>query len=620
MPFKISRLLMLDVLFLFLSVPAAFYLSAKFDLLVQHPYLIFAAAVVYTGMGYALMPLFKVRTKVWAYTTIQDVLAVVGALLLSSTLWSLSLLLVQKTLVFPRPLPILAFMCSTLFLCGARIFVRFFFEKNRTHEHASLSKIPVYLVGSLDACDKTIVSFKSPVYAHYFPVGIIEHHRKNVGRVVRNVPVIGSIQDLEGVLAQIPNLQHKPLFAIFVNGPLEHHYESSLFTSFTSAGVSAIFLPALSKNLTGPKKESQIDYASLLRRGSFETHPDHNISLIEGKKILITGAGGSIGSEVVRKVCLYKPREIVLLDNSEYLLYLIDFEIATRFPEIKKTSILADVREKEVMTATFKKHRPHLVFHAAAIKHVPLSEENPEYAFLVNVLGTKNVLEAAQAHGVELMTLISTDKAVNPTSIMGATKQIAESLARAMAEQGSGKTRFLTVRFGNVLGSNGSVVPLFERQIEEGGPITLTHKDIVRFFMTIGEAVDLVLESSFLCMQQEFLTTNGIFVLNMGEPMRIRELAEQLIMLKGGVPYETIQIVYTGLRPGEKLYEELFDDSEEMAKTSHGWLTIAVPKEKESLSELEQGIQGILGSVHKGDRRQVLALIQKLALNFQESL
>ncbi|HXF90291.1 MAG TPA: nucleoside-diphosphate sugar epimerase/dehydratase [Candidatus Nitrosotenuis sp.] len=621
MKFKLNTESIYDAFCLFLALPVAYFLRSGGDYLDNHSFFLIKLGCFFVAIVYGTMRLFKIHTKLWKYTSIQDVLTLAIAIFLGTTLWYvLASTWKPEGEIIPRSIPFILVMVSILFTCGARIFVRFMSDMQHHFAHRDQKLIPVYLVGSIDAIDKIIVSLKHPLYSSYLPIGIIDHHENNIGKFVRNIPVIGALNNLEVVLNS-PTGKRAEL-ALFADFSLQNKYTNDIFRTFTTAGIATIFLPNFGKLPSGDreiKTNLKIDYNSLLRRNNYIMNPQKNFALIHQRKVFITGAGGSIGSEIVRQICAFDPAEIILVDNSEYLLYLIDYEISHRFPHIKKISILADVRDQHRIHHLVHHHQPNIIFHAAAIKHVPMAEENPDYAFLVNVVGTKNVLEAADTHQVDLVIIISTDKAVNPTSIMGATKQLSEKLCLFMNKNRTSATKFLTVRFGNVIGSNGSVLPLFEKQIEEGGPVTVTHKDIVRFFMTIPEAVDLVLETASIGQNDHFNINNGIFVLNMGEPVKIRELAEQMIILKGERPYETIDIVYTGLRPGEKLYEELFDASEEVIETPHEWLKIAISKQILSYHEFNENLQEIEAAINANNKARIRQAIKNMTINFQES-
>jgi O-antigen biosynthesis protein WbqV len=326
------------------------------------------------------------------------------------------------------------------------------------------------------------------------------------------------------------------------------------------------------------QKSSIIDPASLLPRPARKIDQRVAKALIAGKRLLITGAGGTIGSELARQVAAFEPAHLTLIDNSEFNLYLIDLEMREAGFGPILTSKVTDVCRREHLARVFKESRPEIVLHAAAFKHVPIVEQNRCAGALTNVLGAKNVFDAATDMKAETVVFISTDKAVNPSSFMGATKRIAELYAQAL-DVAQNDTRFVTVRFGNVLGSTGSVLPLFERQIARGGPVTVTHPEISRFFMTTREAVQLVLLAASLDSHAKSVVTHDgrIFVLDMGEPVKILDLAKRMIVAHGLTPGADIEIRFTGLRPGEKLYEEIFLDTDKLVKTGADGVLLASP-------------------------------------------
>ena len=340
--------------------------------------------------------------------------------------------------------------------------------------------------------------------------------------------------------------------------------------SKTSAKVKT--LPDLreiisSENLYGKLKDIEIE--DLLGREPVELDNNNIQSIIGDKVVLVTGGGGSIGSELCRQVMLHHPKKLLMIDIYENSLYDIELELKDKYPSENIKAVVANIRDRRRMLELFEEHQPEVVFHAAAHKHVPLMENNPTEAIKNNIFGTYNLVNAADKYNTSRFILISTDKAVNPTNIMGATKRLCEMIIQAKNKES--ETDFVAVRFGNVLGSNGSVVPLFKKQIAEGGPVTVTHKDITRFFMTIPEAVALVLQSITYAKGGE------IFVLNMGEPVKIYDLAKSLIELSGLTPGKDIDITFTGLRPGEKLYEELLMDEENLESTGHEKIFITEP-------------------------------------------
>lgn len=609
-----------DIAVALLCVPLSYLLRFDQDYIFQNSSYILLGMVLYLVTMSIFMVVLRVNTRLWKYTSIPDVLSLAGAIFLSVSVWYPLVSYFKETpyTVHPKSIYCIILALSLVFLCGARVAARLFYEfygRNLAHH----TKKSVYIIGDISLIDKTIVFLNKSFNVHYVPIGIILTEPRYLGKAIRNVPVLGSLQNLDAVFRH--KLSEQVELAIFIDSTPKYTYQPAVFQSFMAQGIPTLFLPTLSTiTLKDNKNEGvveKIDYDLLLRRSNYVMDPQRKSRLLSQKTVLITGGGGSIGSEIVRQIALLNPKEIIIVDNSEYLLYLIEMELSRKLPNIKKTAILADVRDAHKLKHVFQKYKPSIAFHAAAIKHVPMAEENPDYAFEVNVLGTKNVIEASLAAKVDLMVLISTDKAVNPTSIMGATKQMAEMLC-ASCNHLEQSTQFLSVRFGNVIGSNGSVLPLFEKQIDEGGPITITHKEMVRFFMTISEAVELVLESASISLAKELDIHKGIFVLNMGEPIKIADLAQQLILMKGA-HLKKIPIEYTGLRPGEKLYEELFNDTEEMLDTKHDWLKIAVASQQKSLEEIHKALHAIQGAVQNNDLEAVKGFIKSTVYNFQET-
>jgi len=356
--------------------------------------------------------------------------------------------------------------------------------------------------------------------------------------------------------------------------------------------------------------------------------------LIGGRRILVTGAGGTIGSELARQIAALSPARLVLVDNSEFLLYAIDGELRERWPELEIHPLLADVRERSRVDAVIAGEQPQIVFHAAALKQVPMVEANPIEGVLTNVVGSRNVAESARAHGAQLVVMISTDKAVDPASVMGATKRLAEAICQALdldearrpgftslrASPASQGTRFVTVRFGNVLGSTGSVVPLFARQLAAGGPLTVTHPEVSRFFMTVREAVELVLEASASMPVADADDSRGkIFVLEMGRPVKIVDLARQMIRLAGFTPERDVKISYIGLRPGEKLHEALFHAAESPVATRNPALRLAAPRTAD-YAVLARSIDELEEHARAGHEARALDLLHRLVPEYRTEL
>ena len=342
-------------------------------------------------------------------------------------------------------------------------------------------------------------------------------------------------------------------------------------------------------------------------------------NLVEGKRVLITGAGGSIGSELVRQICDFAPVSITLIDSSEFALYTIDLEVEQKWPNLNRNAVMADVRDQDRIRSIIQTKSPNLVFHAAALKHVPLVEKNICEGLATNVIGARNVANACVEFDVNTMVVVSTDKAINPTSVMGASKRLAEVYCQALDldPNKANDTRFVTVRFGNVLGSTGSVVPLFQKQLAIGGPLTVTHPDMTRYFMTIREAVELILQSATLGTQQGSENQQGkIYVLDMGEPVKIIDLARQIIRLAGLQPEKDIKIKITGIRPGEKLFEEILHGDENLVQTKAQGILLATPRTTK-LNEISEAIDTLSDICAIGDNEAGLAIIKKFIPEYQ---
>lgn len=442
--------------------------------------------------------------------------------------------------------------------------------------------ISVVVYGTKSAGISIAKMIRSDVNSHYRVDGFIDD-RSNQNKQIFGLPIFSTkSKDI------ISNLQKKRIKAIVVS-PLklnDVNIAKSL-NCFIDAGFQILMIPGLRHykevdDISGfdiEKNLKKIQIEDLLGRKPIEIDKSPIEKMIAGKVILITGAAGSIGSEIVRQLSMFKPKKLILLDNAETPLHNIRLELTEKFHNIEYAFVIADVRMRDRIESVFSEMRPNVVFHAAAYKHVPLMEDNPAECVLANVLGSRNVADMAVKYGTESFVMVSTDKAVNPTNVMGCSKRIAEiyvqSLSKKLANQSGKAPRFITTRFGNVLGSNGSVIPLFRQQIEKGGPVTVTHPDIIRYFMTIPEACQLVLEAGTIGNGGE------IFIFDMGMPVKIADLAKKMIRLSGLEPGVDIQIEYTGLRPGEKLYEELLNNEELVKPTSHDKIMIANVREYE---------------------------------------
>ncbi|WP_279021822.1 polysaccharide biosynthesis protein [Intestinibacter bartlettii] len=470
--------------------------------------------------------------------------------------------------------------------------------KTELRQNASDSQ-RVLIVGAGEAGNMIVRElFKRPELKK-MPVGVVDDDKNKQGKCVYDVPVLGTIDDVDQI---VKNHCIDEIIICIANINPQRKREIINICKKTDAKIKTI--PGIYEIIDGKvniTKFRDVQIEDLLGREPIKMNLDDMNGIIKDKIIMVTGGGGSIGSELCRQIVKYEPKQLVLIDIYENNAYDIQQEIKRHFPEIDLKVLIASVRDEHKMDKIFEQYKPEIVFHAAAHKHVPLMEDSPCEAIKNNVFGTQNVVNLSDKYNVKKFVLISTDKAVNPTNIMGATKRCCEMIVQTKNK--TSKTEFVAVRFGNVLGSNGSVVPLFKKQIEEGGPVTVTHEEVTRFFMTIPEAVSLVLQASAMAKGGE------IFVLDMGEPVKIIDLARNLIKLSGFEPNVDIKIEVTGLRPGEKLYEEVLMDEEGLQKTSNNQIRIGRPidiDEAEFKKELN-----ILKRVADNDQDEKVDLIMK---------
>lgn len=467
-------------------------------------------------------------------------------------------------------LTVLAGIFIALMMISYRIIIRYILVNDVVNRGISVKKDNqknLLIIGAGNAAHEIIKTIHARMTENYNIIGIIDDNKKRLNYNVSGVKIIGNRNDIVRICKD--NNVDLIFFSI---ANIDNENKKQILNICQQTKAKVRILPGM-KEIIRDKKLFEnlrdVEIEDILGRDPIKLDNNNIESLIKDKTILVTGGGGSIGSELCRQIMNYKPERLVMLDIYENSLYDIEVELKSKYPKAKINAIIASIRDKKRLEEIFEKYNPYLVFHAAAHKHVPLMENSPLEAIKNNVFGTYNVVNTCDEFKVKKFILISTDKAVNPTNIMGATKRLCEMIVQAKNK--ASQTEFVAVRFGNVLGSNGSVVPLFKKQIADGGPVTVTHKEITRFFMTIPEAVELIL--------QAITYANGgeIFVLDMGEPVKIYDLAVSLIKLSGYVPNEDIDIKITGLRPGEKLYEELLMGEEGLQKTAHDKIFVAEP-------------------------------------------
>jgi FlaA1/EpsC-like NDP-sugar epimerase len=532
---------------------------------------IFLVTPYVVAFQYAVLVGFGVHRRSWRYIGLSDASRIV----LASTVSALCLLLARYVFgelqdtrgyfrhgVVPIGVIVADYVLAVLGVVGVRVLRRRVGEEAdsaRGRAKGTHETVPVMLVGAGEAGVLVAKELERRPELGLAAVGFLDDSRAKLGTIVHGVPVLGTTDELEALCVKYGARQ-----VIITMASAPGSVVRRIRALAENAGLPVKIVPGVYELVGGTLSLSRIrDVAieDLLRREPVSLDEDAIARVVRGKIVLVTGAGGSIGAELCRQACRFAPRHLVLVERTENNLFAIHRELVEAFPDIHVEPIIADACDRSRMDAVFARLRPAAVLHAAAHKHVPMMEWNPGEAVKNNVGGTRTVADLAHVHGAETFVMISTDKAVNPTSVMGATKRAAEVYVQSLAAQSA--TRFVTVRFGNVLGSTGSVVPIFRAQIAAGGPVTVTHPEMRRYFMTIPEACQLVLQAGSMGQGGE------IFVLDMGEPLRIVDLARDLIALSGFRPGEDIEIRYTGVRPGEKLFEELAGHTENTDKTAH---------------------------------------------------
>ncbi|MEE2999812.1 MAG: nucleoside-diphosphate sugar epimerase/dehydratase [Pseudomonadota bacterium] len=614
-----------DVVMASISFVIALYLRLGTNIKFYPIEQLILGTILFTLIATVIFRTMKMYRGVWRYASLNDLINITKSASLIVLIFLVALFITTRLEELPRSLPFINWFVLITLLGGPRFLYRLFKDRRFEFksEHNSHPRIPVLLVGADDSTELFIRDLARN-NTNYRISGIISTTNARVGRNIHGVEILGTIGEIPKIVKDLSQIGPPPQRLVISSERLEGMDIYGLLDTADSLGMTLSRLPALTdfKKGADPNHEiaiRPIDVEDLLGRPQTTLDQNSMKNLIKGKRVLITGAGGSIGSELVRQISNLDPDSLALVENSEFNLYNIDLELSNQFPDLSRRAILGDIRDKRRIDEIFEEFKPHLVFHAAALKHVPMVETNISEGIATNVLGTIIVAKAALIYGASTFVQISTDKAVNPTNIMGASKRIAECYCQALDTETNAedkkthekKTRFVTVRFGNVLGSTGSVVELFRKQISTGGPITVTDPKIKRYFMTVKEAVKLVLTSSVLGT----LNSNQagkIYVLDMGKPLLIVDLAKQMIRLAGRTPNKDIKIKFIGLRPGEKLYEEIFHDKEELIKTTHSGIFLASPRFN-NLDYVESQIeileQAINTNNHDAARKVITSLV-----------
>lgn len=523
-------------------------------------------AVLNTFCSICIFAAYRMYSTLWSFASIMDFFNVVKAVLISSVFQFIGI----HMLVWPIPRSFIVLYIGWLGI--AAVFPRMMIRILRGGRRIPLQTIgkqaiPVMLIGAGEAGSIILQEFKNSKFVEKEIVCVIDDDQKKWGTFIHGVPVVGGRRKITQSVVRF-GIQE----IVLAIPTLKPHERKNIINICQQTGCKMSTLPGIYQLINCDVKVSMlrdVQIEDLLGREAVRTDLESIMSYVKDQKVMVTGGGGSIGSELCRQIADDQPKQLIIIDNYENAAYELQMELGRKHPELDVIILIVSVQNRRKIREIFEQYKPDLVFHAAAHKHVPLMEYSPCEAIKNNVFGTMNVASEANRSGVKRMVLISTDKAVRPTNIMGASKRICEMVIQTYNQRS--KTEYVAVRFGNVLGSNGSVVPLFKQQIREGGPVTVTHPDIIRYFMTIPEAVSLVLQAGAYAQGGE------IFILDMGEPVKILDLAENMIRLSGLVPGEDIEIKFTGLRPGEKLYEELLIDDDNKKETANKRIFIGQP-------------------------------------------
>lgn len=582
-----------------------------------------ALAALYGLIAAGVELVFRVERSPWRFASVRDAFKLLRSTAATALCFLLIMFIFNRASVVPRSVLLLAWVLQLSALAGTRLLRRAVYEGDLSTMLGAVGLgRPVnpgdtlLIVGDVDDADRALRDIVRNEGMTYRPIGVVTPSARDRGKLIREVPVAGQIRDWNALMQVYAGADRSPDAVLFLDDPL-NILDADQLGALSASGIKFLRLPRVMEVNEGGDAPAmrEIGIEELLSRPPVKLDVEHLRAFLAGKRVLVTGAGGSIGSEICRQVAGFGCSHLTMLDHSEFLLFNIDREIGDAFPRLSRRDILCNVRDGDRIRQWFAAERPQVVFHAAALKHVPMVEAHPDEGFLTNVVGTLNVTDAAARSGVADMVMISTDKAVAPGNVMGATKRLAECVVRQA--KGDSDTRFTVVRFGNVLGSAGSVVPIFKDQIARGGPVTVTHRDVERYFMTIPEAVQLVLHASATRASDEPVDVPlGIHVLDMGKPVRVFDLAERMIRLSGKMVDRDVKIEFIGLRPGEKLTEELVDETEQVVRERAGVIEVADRRVGRGLSRSE--VKAVQRAAEAGNqeevRRSVYALIDKVRL------
>jgi len=562
-----------------------------------------------------LFALFGLYRGMWRYTSLMDLVNILKTSLVSSAGLALFILMTYQFRGFPRSVFVLDWILTFVLVGGIRAAIRLvlreqrracegFFRliSSRSQKESRRPKKRLLIIGAGHTGEKMLREIQENPRLNYEVVGFLDDAPGKKGMRLHGVPVLGAVSrimqlayndEMDEILIAMPSATAQEMRRIVQLGD--------------ATGLKCRTTPALGELIDGKvsfKAVREISFEDLVVRDEVKLNQEEIARILRQKRVLVTGAGGSVGSELTRQVCRFRPLAVGLVEMNELNLYRMEMECHQRFPYVKSYNYLVDVRRREALDRTFREFRPQVVFHAAAYKHVPIQERYPWEAVYNNVIGSRNLVEASLQAEVERFVLVSSDKAVRPTNVMGATKRLAEMMIEGY--NGNSSTRFMAVRFGNVLGSSGSVIPLFQEQIARGGPVTVTHPDMTRYFMSVSEAAQLILQAGAMGQGGE------IFILDMGKPVRILDMAREVIHLHGYEPEVDIPIQYIGLRPGEKLFEELITEGEGIVNTSHKKIMVLRDKNSWDPSVLGLQVDELLSITRNYDCRSIKRKLQEL--------
>ncbi|KAJ49418.1 FlaA1/EpsC-like NDP-sugar epimerase [Clostridium tetanomorphum] len=601
---KDKKLMLSDVLLVVLSLYLAFLI--RLDFRIPSEYVEFFKLSIIPAILITLFfnKIFHLYDSIWKYASIEELMSIIYSISLSNVVIIIYnyfinyKLLEAKYVRFPYGVHIIFWLLSVVALGGMRFRYRIM-EETIGDKTCNKRKKKLLIIGAGDASALLIKEIKKSNNLNYNIIGLIDDDKSKIGKLISGVKVIGGRENIKAIC------EEKSVEEIILAIPsADVEIKRAIINICKDTNAKLKTLPGIYEIIDGKvsiNKVRDVSIEDLLGREEVKLNSDNINKYIKDKVILVTGGGGSIGSELCRQIAKFNPKKLLILDIYENNAYDLQMELNYNYPNLNKEVIIASIRDEKRLNDIFSKYKPEVVFHAAAHKHVPLMESNPAEAIKNNIVGTYNVVKCSHEFGVKKFVQISTDKAVNPTNIMGATKRFCEIIIQAF--DSISNTEYVAVRFGNVLGSNGSVIPLFKKQIAHGGPVTVTHPEINRYFMTIPEAAQLVIQAGAMAKGGE------IFVLDMGEPVKIVDLAKDLIRLSGYQPDVEIKIEYTGLRPGEKLYEELLMNEIALTSTEHDKIYVEKPTDN-TIEFVEESIDEFKQVIYK-EKEDIIKLVEE---------